>query len=219
MKKQSYMNKKLAFLTIMLLLLVLVTSGLVGKTFAKYKVSEKVNGTGRVAKFGITLSTNEGSIFSPSYNESDKEQVIVQTSNSEKLVAPGTKGSVPNITISGTTEVAVRIDYDIILDLSEWNVDGRFYCPLKFSINDNVINGTEHNSLDTLLQAIKEELAKCSKEFKPNASLADHVGPTITWEWAFDGDDELDTKLGQKGTDTIQLTLTTTVTQINTYQE
>ena len=97
----------------LLLVLVLVTSCFVGSTFAKYTVGGRGDDTARVAKFGVTI-TATGATFAKEY-ATDTNNIVAAIANSvvssdkDKLVAPGTKGNMTSVTISGKPEVAVNV--------------------------------------------------------------------------------------------------------------
>ncbi len=211
------MNKRrvsLKSLIFVLLMLVIVTSGVVGTTFAKFATGKEVNGRARVAAFGVTLESTDGDIFLDKYSNNDK--VVVSSQASDKVIAPGTKGTVPTLTIQGTTEVAVKVEYELTLQLTGWTVDGEFYCPLTFTIGQTTIKGIEHNSSEAIVLELEKALQEASKEYAPNTELTNDLA--IEWEWSFDGNnDEKDTKLGTNpASPTIDLTIKTIVKQINT---
>ena len=202
-------------LIFVLLMLVLGTSGVVGTTFAKFATGKNAQGQARVAAFGVTIENANGEMFLDQYSNDDK--VVVAAQASEKVVAPGTKGTVPTLTINGTTEVAVKVEYELTLQLTNWTVDAdEFYCPLTFTINGQTIKGTTYQEASTLIEALKAELQKATKEYAPNTELTNNL--TFEWEWTFEGNnDAKDTKLGTKADKpTIDLTIRTVVTQINT---
>ena len=86
-----------------LLIATMLTSSIVSGTYAKYVTSDEAEDTARVAKFGVTV-TASGSLFDTTYkaatdNTSGGENatdtngttLTVESSNTDKLVAPGTK--------------------------------------------------------------------------------------------------------------------------------
>lgn len=225
-----------------LLVSTMATSCFVGSTFAKYVSEGEGSDSARVAKWGVKVEV-EGDGFKTSYGKDDYESNVdgntVISSTEEKVVAPGTKGTFGGVTITGTPEVAVKIDTTADVQLSGWNVadGGEFYCPLKFTIGEKTINGLDY-SKDTaggessFEYAIKDAIQKATtKELEANTDLSE-VGDGITysWEWPFekatgtaaDQDDELDTLLGNNAADDnpdndpkISITVKTTVTQID----
>jgi len=117
-----------------LLVLTLLTTSVIGGTFAKYTTTAKANDTARVAKWGVVI-TASGSLYSNAYA---KENVadgkgnlpaawttdgntlansisVAAATEEDNIVAPGTKsyGDGLSFGISGTPEVAVTVDTTI----------------------------------------------------------------------------------------------------------
>ena len=224
----------------LLLVLVLVTSCFVGSTFAKYTVGGRGDDTARVAKFGVTITAN-GSTFATEY-KTDTDNIVgtiansVVSSGKDKLVAPGTSGNMTSMTISGTPEVAVNVQYAATLTLSDnWKLeDGKtFYCPLQIKVNtgngNEVYCGLDYASADLFAQAVQNAINGASAKYPANTDLSGAVTPTVSWTWAYEGDnspdhkvaqtDKNDTYLGDQAAKgnaaSIQLTVQTTVTQID----
>lgn len=224
----------------LLLVLVLVTSCFVGSTFAKYTVGDKGTATARVAKFGVAV-TASGDMFAKTYATDDQSAGAIANSvaSTENVVAPGTKkeGFVA-ATITGTPEVAVRVSYkldaaDLVID--GWNLaDGSFYCPLVFRIKaadggNTVISGTGFTKVNEMKAALVNAVAAYTKDYAPGTDLSDQNADTLTisWEWPFEtgadaekpANNVKDTYLGDQAAAgnaaKIQLTLATTVTQID----
>ena len=103
----------------MLVALVLSTSCFVGSTFAKYVTNGDLTGSARVAKFGVNVTSN-GSMFAKEY-DTDTQNIVATIAKSvvstDNVVAPGTKGNAVSTTLSGTPEVAVKVDYDATGDI------------------------------------------------------------------------------------------------------
>lgn len=232
-------NNKLMRTSSILLVLTLITSCFVGGTFAKYFTEGEGEDSARVAKWGVKVEVT-GDGFNTTYSKDDWNSSItgksVISSDEDNVVAPGTKGTFGGIKITGKPEVAVKVNTTAVVDLAGWNVasDGAFYCPLKFIIGDKTINGLDYSSKeaggessfeDAIEEAIKDAT---TKELEANTDL-NTVGNDIiySWEWPFekaDGtaatqSDELDTLLGnnaaQGSVPKVDITVTTTVTQIN----
>ena len=121
----------------LLLVLVLVTSCFVGSTFAKYTVGGTGSDTARVAKFGVNVTAN-GTMFAREYATDDRSAGTITKSviSTDKVVAPGTKGNMASMTLTGTPEVAVRVSYAVNkFELKGWTTDGTTeYCPLVFTV-------------------------------------------------------------------------------------
>ena len=226
-----------------LLVSTMATSCFVGSTFAKYVSEGEGSDSARVAKWGVQVEVT-GDGFKTEYDKNDsnssvKGDTVISSSAEEKVVAPGTKGTFGGVKITGTPEVAVKVETTATVDLSGWNVadGGEFYCPLKFTIGDKTINGLDYSKgtaggEGSFENAIKTAIQKATtKELEANTDLST-VGNDITysWEWPFEGsrgdvasqDDILDTKLGDNAADddpsndpTISITVNTKVTQIN----
>ena len=222
---------------VLMLALVLITSCFVGGTFAKYVTSGSGSDTARVAKFGVNVTAN-GTMFAKEYN-TDNQNVVgtitksVVSSDDSKLVAPGTKGDMVSITLTGTPEVAVKVTYDATekVKLENWTLkNGHFYCPLRFKIGSTLVEGSEYTDATVLQQHIEEVIKGYSKNYQAKTNLAE-VGDDslkISWEWPFEtGDtpekkavnDENDTYLGNQAANdnaaTVSIEITTTVTQID----
>ena len=121
MKKNKMMRLASA-----LLVAVLLTTSIISGTFAKYVTSDSVKDEARVAKFGVVVA-GSGSLFAKSYYAADEntpgekakdgkdwEELTVETSNGDKLVAPGTKNEDGmTIAVTGIPEVDVRVTLDV----------------------------------------------------------------------------------------------------------
>lgn len=120
-----------------LLIAVLLTTSIISGTFAKYVTSDSVKDQARVAKFGVVVA-GEGSLFAKSYFNAEEtdgnepgetvkdnkamgfETLTVETSNGDKLVAPGTKNEDGmTISVTGTPEVdvLVTINFSDVVDV------------------------------------------------------------------------------------------------------
>ena len=114
-KKNSQKNNKLKKGTALLFAGAVITTGLLGTTLAKY-VSDlgTQSDQARVARWGVTGEDSSLDLFATAY-----DQTVKSSSVSEKVIAPGTSGSVeliPNIKAPGTgkeTEVAYQVKYSI----------------------------------------------------------------------------------------------------------
>lgn len=113
-----------------LLILVMLTTSIIGGTFAKYTTTGKVSDTARVAKWGVVINTS-GALFSDAYakktdtggnlptawNANPSADSITVAAGTEKanIVAPGTKSYANGLSfgISGKPEVAVEVSATI----------------------------------------------------------------------------------------------------------
>ena len=210
----------------LLLVLVLVTSCFVGSTFAKYTVGGTGSDTARVAKFGVNVTAN-GTMFAREYATDDRSAgtIIKSVISTDKVVAPGTKGNMASMTLTGTPEVAVRVGYAVNkFELKGWTTDGTTeYCPLVFTVGtaSYKIGDAGITSVSDLQDKVKAAITAYSKDYEANTDLSG-VGADslkVSWAWAFEGDDAKDTALGSRAAEdkaaTVELEITTTVTQID----
>ena len=181
-----------------LLALVLITSSLVGGTFAKYVISGSGTDAARVAKFGVNMAA-AGTLFAKEYAADDAGVVgtiakSVVSSTADNLVAPGTKGKMTGVTLSGSPEVAVKVSYTpTVVKLEKWqDAGGIFYCPLVFTIKQNgstdYLFGTDYTSATDLETAIKTAISASSRNYAAGTDLgAAHTdGLEISWSWQFE---------------------------------
>ncbi len=228
---------------VLMLALVLITSCFVGGTFAKYVTSGTGSDTARVAKFGVEVTVTNNTMFKTEYTTDAYGTGItysVKSSDDDKLVAPGTKeDGALTFSVTGRPEVAVNVKLDLVVAKDVFLKAGTYddyttadttdtfdisddYMPVVFKLEND---GTECKT--GTLKDIKDYLDGVSGDFDPNTSLSTQFGTyTLSWAWAFSGDDKADTLLGNlaAGTATvdnakystdIEFTLTATVTQID----
>ena len=228
----------------LLLALTLMTSCFVGGTFAKYTTGDTGSDYARVAKFGVIVNAKNNTLFTNQYETEDDtfsgEFSVDSAPNGtegEDVVAPGTKGEVTSISITGTPEVAVDVKVESTVTLSDnWIVDGEFYCPIIITVGETKfcgLNYTGATAAADFAAAIKGAIEGYSNKYGPNTDLSAITNGTnfnISWEWAFDADahadlctcgkqtDDLDTKLGDLAVDAdrkITIALSITVEQID----
>lgn len=217
---------------LLLLALTLMTSCVVGSTFAKYVVGADGTDSARVAKFGVAITAN-GSTFAQAYDTHDAAVAAVfaqSVESTDKVVAPGTSGNMVSMTLTGTPEVAVRVSYKADLALSSnWTVDNVFYCPIRIIIqcgdySGNVCGLNYTSAADFEAEVEGVIAAYCAADYEAGTDLstvsADSL--SISWEWDFSTSPENDAKdtwLGNQAAAgnaaTIALGITTTVTQID----
>lgn len=132
MKKNKIMR-----LASVLCILVLLTTSIVSGTFAKYTTTGSSTDTARVAKWGVTVTTDANPLFKASYDVADADthedavattpsetvyisQSVTSANGTDTLVAPGTSGTITAVNVSGTPEVAVEVTYVSTLTLTGW---------------------------------------------------------------------------------------------------
>ncbi len=204
----------------------MLSTSIVSGTYAKYVTSDNAEDSARVAKFGVTV-TASGSLFDKTYMsvgggntpggttvDTDKTTLTVESSNADKLVAPGTKND-DGITfaIAGTPEVDVKLDVVVdevkevflnaktdLPDMTTGDAEDTFdntadYYPVKFTLTQtktteegkettNLVNGGKLSEVKTKLEGLTSE------SINANTDLASEIGTlNLTWEWDFDDDD------------------------------
>lgn len=215
MKKTKSMRVALGMLA-----LTLITSCFVGGTFAKYTTSDKATDTARVAKFGVKV-TATGSTFSEEYNAKDTtikdyngDIISKSVLSVDKVVAPGTEGSMFAATITGIPEVAVEVKYEATVKLNDkWMAkasaeatDEEFYCPIIITVGEGdsavkiyqgaTIDDTTIDSKETFETAVKNAIKSFTINYKPGTDLSDTnkvKAPAVSWKWEFEGNDVLGT--------------------------
>ncbi len=225
-----------------LLVAVLLTTCTISGTFAKYTTSARSSDTARVAKFGVEITAN-GSMFSEHYNDkAGGNNIATEVTGSvessvegEKILAPGTKGTMASMTLTGTPEVKVQVTYAGTVTLNDkWvakqndeaSTTESYYCPLKVTVADETFYGLNYSSAAEFKAAIEEKIKGYIKTYEAGTNLSGKGSEslTISWEWEFEGSngtsvhrtDYADTYLGdaeQKGD--ITIAVTTTVTQVD----
>ena len=214
-----------------LLVLCLLTTCTISGTFAKYVTKSTGTDTARVAKFGVAVTAN-GETFKDTYAKDNNSFTLAANTvvSTDKVVAPGTEGSMASMSLSGTPEVAVHVSYKGTFDISNnWTVnEGTFYCPLIITINNTeTIKGTDYSTADAFESAVNGKIDAYSKDYAAGTDLntvfADSL--SVKWEWPFETtlsgvlQDEKDTWLGNQAAAgnpaTVTLTIETTVTQID----
>ncbi|MBR2969120.1 MAG: hypothetical protein IKC36_04680 [Clostridia bacterium] len=238
------MKNRTLRISLILAILTLVTSCFMGSTFAKYVTNDSGSDHARVAKFGVTVEA-PGTMFTSLYAKDDAGFIAGDNTvvAGEKVVAPGTKGSLAAFSITGSPEVAVIVNYAADIELEKWLIDSDNdpatpeveYCPIIFKVNDTeLFIGATFNSaviytVAELEAAIEEAVKSYSKQYVANtdlgaaAQVADYL--TMSWEWKFENgivgyqNDVADTYLGDAAeagnAATIDITVSCTVTQVD----
>ncbi len=201
-----------------LLVAALMTTSMISGTFAKYTTSATGTDTARVAKFGVNITAN-GTTFAKEYTNDSSAKTVVSSETDKNVVAPGTKGDMAKMTLTGTPEVAVKVSYEGKFDLNDqWNASGSFYCPLVIKVNNSEVSTSDCTTAEDFEKAVNDAISKYSTEYAPGTNLADKGNDslTVSWEWPYAGDDTKDTALGNAtNAGEVTLAVTTTVTQID----
>lgn len=224
-------NKMMRIASVLLVAVLLTTCAISG-TFAKYITEKESTDTARVAKFGVDLAVTVDGAFATEYDAdttaTDKlgvaiaKTVVASSTDSDNLVAPGTNGDLmASATIAGTPEVAVNVKQEATLVLTNWAVEGTYYCPLVITVDGAKFYGMDYTSAAEFIAAVEAALDS-DVNYEPNTDLTE--SHSVTWEWAFEGTDGKqtdvkDTALGDYAAKTgdieISFTYKVTVTQID----
>lgn len=216
-----------------LLVATLLSTCAISGTFAKYVTEGSATDSARVAKWGVKVQPG-GGMFKSAYAADAEDAATLNIENSvvayngtDKLVAPGTSGSLAAFTITGTPEVAVRVTAKVTeFDLgSNWVAsDGNYYCPLVITVNGVDYNGLTYTSADAFEDEVKDAINGYVKTYPANAVLdnTDANQLSVSWKWPFstsDNNDVKDTDLGNQAVAgnaaTVEIEVALTVTQID----
>ena len=118
-------NRIIMILASVLLSLVLITSSVLSGTFAKYVTGTKSvsSNTGRVAKWGVTVTSGEH--LETQYTLVENNSFKVHTLGSTDVIAPGTSGSLAWFRADGNPEVAFDVDFSGSIDIGRgfWSLE------------------------------------------------------------------------------------------------
>lgn len=134
-----------------LLILVLLTTSVVGGTFAKYTTQSTALDTAQVARWGVTFEATTN-LFARSYKDvavTDNTATVHVDTNGQNLVAPGTKGTglgikttslAANITPQVSYQVTIKLGDDAKMPTLTYTQTGetteKTYEPVKFSVSN-----------------------------------------------------------------------------------
>ena len=198
-------KNKMMRLASALLVAVLLTTCAISGTFAKYVSEATADDTARVAKWGWGSTTLSIDLFATSYDGT------VQSSNSDKLIAPGTKKTA-SLVWTPDANFAPEVDYELSFTVAAaTNIPAEIEAELDWVLS---IDGTE--TTYTTFTALEAAL-EAKKYAGEAATAAPTVDIEIGWVWAFNGgDDVADTNLGNAGTlPSLTVAITMTATQVD----
>ena len=220
MKRKNFAMRIAALLFI----LTMISTCAFATTFAKYVTSGSANDGARVAKWGVVVTAlptaEDQKLFDTTYDNG----AVVSSVAEEKVVAPGTEGSLAMFTVDGQPEVAFKVEYVANLELSGWDVNGNEageYCPLVITVTiDGVDTVCQATTMAYLESAVETAIHSANKSYAANEEVIDSI--TVSWSWAYSTspeDDVKDTALGDAAAAgnaaTIKLTVSCTVTQLD----
>ncbi len=229
MKKNVMMR-----LAAIMLMCVLMTTSVIGGTFAKYTTTTTGFDHARVAQWGVNIGITGGA-FKTEYasdlstfvkDKADNEiTVAVQSGTADpndKVLAPGTTGTFTGIHVTGKPEVAININTEATVTLIGWDVGGNYYCPVSIQVGSTTFNGNDYDNAAAFAAAVEAAIEAANGNYAPNTDLSSVTGLNgdYTWTWAFEGgveqDDAKDTELANAASlPQIDITITTTITQID----
>ena len=214
MKKNKMMRLASA-----MMVMSLMTTSVISGTFAKYVTSDDAKDSARVAKWGVVV-TAEGTLFGKTYLNADTDTpgedgadaatITVKSSNSENVVAPGTKNDTGiTAVVSGTPEVDVRVvvevkglapngttEYEEVKDIylkagtypdmttgdTTDEIEYSDYYPVKFTLTQNGTKLVDGGKLSE----VEAKLEGLTKTYDANTNLAEKVGTLkLTWAWDY----------------------------------
>ena len=210
-----------------MLVLVLMSSSVISGTFAKYVSAGSATDNARVAKWGVEFN-NTSDLFKTEYTYDDEStnhdaswQYSVKSKNGDNVVAPGTKGSVYNLTTTGNPEVSYIVTFDVdetTLETIFLNEDAAGnvvnYYPVQFTLtidgNEVAIADRQAASLAAAIEGAAYFYEVTTEHYYYRTTATDtwhDCGTTapvlnLSWSWAFEqGADNLDTMLGNLAAD------------------
>ena len=216
MKNKKKMSlATLVRLCVLMLALSLATMCLSFGTLAKYSTSDSHTETARVAKWGVDVRVTDADGFAKSYTNGNS--VTVVSSTEDKVVAPGTSGSI-RISIYGEPEVDTFVDASFSV---ESDIHIRNYYPVVFTLAKDG-QTVKTGSLTEVAAALNADTADLGSYTAGESVDADY---TLSWVWGFEGgDDTSDTELGNLIADgttgdyfstLVKYSLTITITQLD----
>ncbi len=204
-ERKNNKGRALIIVVAMILMLVLVV-GMGAMTYARYKTSQSTGElTATAAKWGYVITVTADNLFGTDYTaETGKEVATVEsngngvavkalTSTTDNVVAPGTSGSM-TIKVSGSAEVLAKLKISVKDGYSEikciYGINKDEYKPIVWTLTDKSIS-------DPLVSGDFESLKSFdSVTFDAGQSIEKEY--ILSWEWALDGHDLLDTVIGYK---------------------
>lgn len=226
MKKNKALTAAISVLS-----LTMVSMCAIGGTFAKYTTNDSGSDTATVATWGVNVVV-EGEATAIKDTFDSNAEAHVKT-NTGELMAPGTKGNLAKVTLSGTPEVDVEVTYTPTLTLAGWTLeDSSQYCPLVFTVGttdcsiggalpadftDTVGSDNKITDQAELKAAVEHAISKLGATYAAGTDLSTASKTSvISWSWAFEGENEKDTELANKATlPSVTLDLTVTATQVD----
>lgn len=208
MKKNKMMR-----LASLLLVAVLLTTSIIGGTFAKYVTTAEGSDSARVATWGFKAEDSEialTDLFKTAYDKN--------VQGAADVIAPGTTNSASFAFKFEGQEAAPEVAYTFVV-----STDGS---KIAADIEDNAniqwkLDTNEWGTWDKMIADI--EALDGDESFDagelPAGFTANADAHTVAWQWVFntsDAADEVDTAMGNKSTlDEVELVIKITATQVD----
>lgn len=212
------MKKRPMILFIILIVLLCVSFCLLSSTYAKYYTNSSSHDEGRVAIWGVDVNVNSDTLFDTNY-KTTSDTVIVSSSSTAGIIAPGTSGST-SIIITGSPEVSsiFNLEFNTIsdvfikngqyLDLSTDDPDKQNdefllasdYYPIVYTLTVKEKDNPEFIIAEGTLKYLEAEFNNYYEEnyetriFTPGEVLDTTF--TISWTWASNLNNQADSWLG-----------------------
>lgn len=218
MKKNKMMRAASA-----LLVAVLLTTSVISGTFAKYVTNVSANATARVAKWGFeNTAISFDDLFSTTY-VTDGTVITgnsVASSNTDELIAPGTKGAATFSFVYNDENAKPEVAYSFVVDASEST------CATEIQENTSIRWCLDDENYDLTWEQLLDEINALDgdKTYGPNelpTGFGHDDSHTIRWQWKFyenDSADAKDTEMGNLATSTdlkVYLKISVTATQLD----
>lgn len=209
-------KNKLFLLGLFVVFAAVLSLSLVSNTLAKYTTSDNGSDTARVAKWGVVVNLDSFDMFEANY-----DNTVISANGTDKVVAPGTTGTLAGISITGAPEVKVEVKFEATLELTGWEVSGAEYCPLEIKVGSVTYKiGDNATDIEDLIDKVEAAIEGYTAEYDANVNLATFAeAPQVSWTWKLEGNDDVkDTALGDQAANAtapeIELSVTCTVTQV-----
>ena len=204
----------IAIFSVMICLLVILSMTLSG-TFAKYVTpGGNYSDSARVAKWGVTIDTYSDLVSS--YKKRDGIIVFqTRSGTQDKIIAPGTRGSLICFEVNGTAEVSYAVD--IVDESASFSLDDGYMASSKLLVDEDneefeyfpiIIKFTKYdkknktvvtygmtgtgadNTRDTVTELVEAVESALKTALDENIAPGEDVHRmySVEWEWAYSAD-------------------------------
>lgn len=190
-------NAKKGIVALAMFLMIALVFGMGAMTYSKYITSVTAPAqSATAAKWGFVVTADASNMFGADYTKGagDYSTVVTPTGVAvhadANVVAPGCTGSM-TVVVNGSAEVLAKFTLSAT-DLADVSVDvsGVAYNPIKWTLSKNGASVVA----DTTLADLATKFAANSTNYTPGTVVNDTY--TISWAWAFSGNDAADTAIG-----------------------